>query len=66
MKLKVDKVYKSNNYCCLKLCIPMIHTGISNPICSLREKISTDNDALWREQNLIALQIRDKIHGLFS
>ena len=37
----------------------------SNPKCLLMEKISTENYA-WRSgQNLVTLQIRDKIHGLF-
>ena len=38
---------------------------MSNPICSLREKISANNHALQRRQNLVPLQIRDKTHGLF-
>ena len=35
----LDKVYKLNNYYPLKRSIPIIHTIIGNPICSLREKI---------------------------
>ena len=31
---------------------------MSNPICSLREKISTNNHALRRRQNLLLLQIK--------
>ena len=41
---------------------------MSNPICSLREKISAllaDKSPLQRRQNLVPLQIRDKTHGLF-
>ena len=39
---------------------------MSNPICSLREKISTNNHVFQRGQNLVPLQIRDKIDGFFS
>ena len=39
---------------------------MSNPICSLREKMSTNNHALQRGQNLVPLQIGDKIHDYFT
>ena len=32
---------------------------MSNPIWSLKEKISANNHVLWRGQNLVPLQIRD-------
>ena len=52
------KVYKSNKYCSLKLSIPIIHIRISNPICSLREKISTNNHVVQMGQNLVSLHVR--------
>ena len=36
---------------------------MSNPICSLEQKISANNSALQRGQNLVPLQIGDAIHG---
>ena len=39
---------------------------MSNPICSLREKILTNNHVFQRGQNLVPLQIRDKIHDFFT
>ena len=39
---------------------------MSNPTCSLKSEISTNKHALRRGQNLVPLQIGDKIHGLFQ
>ena len=43
-------------------CEVLLTLSESNPICLLRGKISTNNYVLRKGQNLVALQIRDKIY----
>ena len=38
----------------------------SDPLCLLREKISTNNHALRRGQNLVPLQIGEKLLDYFT
>ena len=49
----------------MKLSIPIIHTRRSNPICSLREKISTNNHTLWRGQYLVHCKPERKFEDYF-